>query len=127
MASQAAQEWRKNNPELEKERLKQLHIKSNQWRSENPQEFAENLKKAQLAAKKWREDNPEEFSKIQKKAIEAVSKKVLLINTGEEFESASAASRQYNICASNISACCRGIRKSAGKNKKGEKLIWKYI
>jgi hypothetical protein len=50
-----------------------------------------------------------------------------LINTGEEFESASAASRQYNICASNISACCRGVRKSAGKNKEGEKLIWKYI
>lgn len=127
LATQAAQEWRKKNPELEQERLEQLHAKSNQWRKENPQEFMKNLKKAQLAAKKWREENPEKFIEAQKKAVKAVSKRVLLINTGEEFESASEASRKYGICASNISACCRGDRKSAGKNKEGKKLVWKYI
>ena len=127
LAIKAAQEWRKNNPELEKERLEQLHEKSKQWRTEHPQEFKQNLKKAQLAAQEWRKNNPEAFIENRQKAIKASSKKVLLINTGEEFESASDAGRKYNICASNISACCRGSRKSAGKDKKGTKLVWKYI
>lgn len=127
LASEAAKQWRLDHPDLEQQRLAQLHEKSAQWRAEHPAEFQANLKKAQLAAKKWREENPEQAKNNLKKATKAASKAVLLLNTNEIFESASEASRQYGIPSSNISACCRGVRKSAGKDKKGNKLIWKYI
>lgn len=127
LAAAAAKEWRQNNPEKEKQRLDNLHQKSSEWREKNFEDFQQNLKKAQEKAKQWREKNPEKFKENQKKATLAASKKVLLVNTGEIFVSASEASRIYNIPASNISGCCRGVRKSAGKNNEGKKLIWKYI
>ena len=127
LAAEAAKEWRKQNPEKEKERLNNLHQKSAEWRANNPEQFKENLKNAQKKAKEWREENSEQFEENRKKATLATSKKVLLVNTGETFISASEAGRIYNIPASNISGCCRGVRKSAGKDSKGKKLIWKYI
>ena len=127
LAAEAAKKWREENPELEQIRMENLHQKYKEWKDNNP-EIAQNiLKKAQEGAKKWREENPEKFKAAREKATEAASKKVKLLNTGEEFKSASEAGRQYNIPSSNISACCRGVRKSAGKNEKGEKLIWIYI
>ena len=105
LASAAAKQWRKENPELEKLRIENLHKKSQEWRENNPELFQESLKRAQ----------------------EKNCKKVILINTGEIFSSASEAGRIYKIPASNISACCRKVRKSAGKDKEGKKLIWEYI
>ena len=127
LASAAAKQWRKENPELEKLRIENLHKKSQEWRENNPELFQQNLKKAQEAAKKWRKDNPELFQESLKRAQEKNCKKVILINTGEIFSSASEAGRIYKIPASNISACCRKVRKSAGKDKEGKKLIWEYI
>lgn len=127
LAAEAAKKWRENNPDLEQKRLSELHQKSKEWRENNPEIFQLNTKKAQEAAKQWRIAHPEEFENNRKKGVETVKKRVKLINTDEEFESASEAGRKYNICISNISACCRGTRKSAGKSKEGEKLIWKYI
>lgn len=105
MAAEAAKEWRKKNPEKEKQRIDNLLQKSAEWRQKNPELFEENRKKGVLA----------------------VSKKVMLINTGEIFTSASEAGRIYNIAPTNISGCCKGVRKSAGKDCKGIKLVWKYI
>lgn len=46
---------------------------------------------------------------------------------GNWFKSASEAERQTGIHQGNISACCRGERKSAGKYADGTKRVWKYV
>lgn len=46
--------------------------------------------------------------------------KVVCINTNEIFNSISEAGKKYNIEVSNITACCKGRRKTAGKMK------WEY-
>lgn len=51
----------------------------------------------------------------KQKLIEANCKKVICITTGEVFESIKEASEKYNIDPANISSCCRGKRKTAGK------------
>ena len=51
--------------------------------------------------------------------------KVICITTGETFDSIKDASDHYKAAISNISACCRGRLKSAGKLN-GIKLQWKY-
>ena len=56
------------------------------------------------------------------------SKKVKCITTGEIFGSISEATQKYNIHDQNISKCCKGKRKSAGKHPvTKEKLVWEYI
>ena len=51
--------------------------------------------------------------------------RVKCITTNEIFNSISEAERQYGI--NNISACCRGMTKSAGKHPiTKEKMIWEY-
>lgn len=127
LAVKAVQEWRQNNPKLEQQRLNNLHKAAQQWRQNNPESFQNNLIKAQEAAREWRKRNPEKAQENLKKATKANCKKVRLKNTGKIFISASQAGRQYNIPASNISACCRGVRKSAGKDQNKNKLIWEYI
>ena len=60
------------------------------------------------------------------RAAKSCSKKIILINTGEIFESTREASKKYNVHNSTICQCLKGIKKSAGKSSNGEKLIWKY-
>jgi len=48
---------------------------------------------------------------------------VVLLNTNERFESVAEATQKYNI--SNISACCRHIRKSCG-TMNGKNLVWMF-
>lgn len=91
-----------------------------------------NVEKINQAKEQWQKEHPEEHqNQIDKWRIagsKANSKKVLCITTNEEFESASAAGRFYNIPQPNISKCCRGERNSAGKHPEtGEKMVWKYI
>ena len=52
--------------------------------------------------------------------------KVMCITTGETFDSIKDASDHYKAAISNISACCRGRLKSAGKLN-GTKLQWKHL
>ena len=47
--------------------------------------------------------------------------KVICIDTGEVFDSISEASRKYGINVPNITACCKGRRKTAGK------MQWRYL
>jgi len=53
------------------------------------------------------------------------SKRVLLTNTGEVFESISDASRIYGVSVKGISACCTGKKKSCGKLD-GVKMVWQH-
>ena len=50
-----------------------------------------------------------------------ISRKVMCITTGEVFEALSEAQRKYGVNVANITACCRGRRKTAGG------MTWKYI
>lgn len=52
-------------------------------------------------------------------------RKILCLTTGEIFETASEASRKYNVGVSKICYCCKKKLKSAGKLN-GQKLIWQY-
>ena len=59
--------------------------------------------------------------------LNATSKKVLCVTTGEIFGSAHDASRKYNLNFSNICSCCRGSRNYCGKLNDGTKLRWEYL
>ena len=56
-----------------------------------------------------------------------MSKKVICITTGKIFNSQIEASNYYNVSQGNISSCCKGIYKSAGKLPDGTKLQWEYL
>ena len=58
---------------------------------------------------------------------EANSKSVICLTTKRIFSSASEGAEHYGIKrASNITQCCRGKLKSAGKYN-GQKLVWRYL
>ena len=61
-----------------------------------------------------------------RKTSEANSKKVVCINTGEEFDSLKDAGNHYNVAPNNICCCCRGKKNYAGRLN-GVLLQWKYL
>ncbi|WP_339008567.1 NUMOD4 motif-containing HNH endonuclease [Fusobacterium varium] len=65
------------------------------------------------------------------KAIKAMnaklSKKVKCLNNNLIYISASEAGRQNNISSSLVMKCCRGERKTAGKDNEGNLLSWIYL
>lgn len=70
----------------------------------------------------------ERISKSIRGSSNPSSRKVICITTGETFDYVRAASLKYGISEKNISTCCRGRLKSAGKHPNtGAKMIWKYI
>ena len=55
------------------------------------------------------------------------NKRIKCVTTGEIFESIKKAGEKYNIYRGDISSCCRGKQKSAGKHPvTGEKMVWEY-
>lgn len=66
---------------------------------------------------------------IKRRGINDTRKKrVLCINTGKVYESTYDAKDKTGVNQSNISNCCRGVVKSAGKHPvTGEKLRWEYV
>lgn len=70
----------------------------------------------------------EKMSENMKGNTNAKRQKIKCITTGEIFESIAEAERKYKVNHSDISKCCKGKRKSAGKHPiTGEKLVWKYV
>ena len=68
----------------------------------------------------------------KKKMSEKVSRKVICITTGKIFNSMKEAGNYYNVPQCNISGCCRGESKSAGKLLSAKLLCsiplkWKYL
>lgn len=126
------QQWWREHPEELKANNEKLIESARKWRENNPHKVQEHMKKVNQAKEKWQQEHPEEhqnqIDEWRMAGSKANSKKVLCITTNEEFESASAAGRFYNIPQPNISKCCRGERNSAGKHPEtGEKMVWKYI
>ena len=58
---------------------------------------------------------------------EKTSKKVICLNTNEVFKSTMDVERATGIKNQSISDCCLGKVKSAGKDKNGNKLVWRYL
>ena len=59
--------------------------------------------------------------------IKMKGKKVICLNTNEEFLSIREAARTYKIHNTTISRACRGIYKTAGEHPiTGERLMWMY-
>lgn len=69
----------------------------------------------------------ENIEKAVKAMNKASSKKVKCLNTGEIYNSASEAAREKGVSPSLVMGCCRGVRKSAGKDEKMNPLRWIYI
>ena len=53
--------------------------------------------------------------------------KVRCLETGVEYESCTVAAKGLRTNAGSISKCCKGIQKSAGKDKDGNPLHWEYV
>lgn len=126
------QQWWREHPEELKANNEKLIESARKWRENNPHKVQEHMKEINQAKEKWQQEHPEEhqnqIDEWRMAGSKANSKKVLCITTNEEFESASAAGRFYNIPQPNISKCCRGERNSAGKHPEtGAKMVWKYI
>ena len=91
--------------------------------------FSEEHKKKISEAHKGRKLSDEHKQKISEahkgKLNKKISKKVICVTTGEIFNSFKDARNYYK--SSNISDCCKGVRKSAGKLSNGTPLKWKYV
>ena len=89
---------------------------------EEIKKMSESLKGRQLS-----EETKQKMSESHKgKSHKGKSgKKLICITTGKIFNTQKEAENYYNV--GNISKCCRGIRKSAGKLSDGTKLQWKYL
>ena len=77
--------------------------------------------------KQFSEEHKQKLSKVKKGENHPRSRKVICVTTGEIFICIKQASEKYGVTDSNISLCCKGKYKSAGKHPEtGEKLVWKY-
>ncbi len=68
--------------------------------------------------------NEEEVSKVEE---EDLSEAVVCLNTNEIYADNKEASEKTGVGAGSIKRCCNGDIKSAGKDKDGNKLVWKYL
>ena len=74
------------------------------------------------------EEHRQKISEAQMGKNNPGARSVICITTNEVFYTIKDGGDYYNMaCSSNITKCCKGQVKSAGKSPTGEKLIWKYI
>ena len=52
---------------------------------------------------------------------------VICVTTGETFNTIKEAAEKYKVHATNISQCCRGNLRRAGRLPDGTQLEWQYI
>lgn len=71
----------------------------------------------------------QEGMKYELKPIKNIKepKKVICVNTGEIFDSTHEASIKTGVSQSKISLVCNRKRLSAGKDEKGNKLVWRFL
>lgn len=82
--------------------------------------------------KKHKQETIDKISKSKKDKHKGKNnpnaKAVICITTGKIFDTAKEASIYYNIKSSgDISSCCNGKLKSAGKLSDGTRLVWKFL
>ena len=79
-----------------------------------------------LKGKHHTEETKQKMSEAHKGVNNPTSKKVICTTTMTVFDSLIDGAEYYGIHKENISNCCKGKRKSAGKYN-NQKLIWRYI
>lgn len=114
LGNQKMKEKLKQNPELEQKRKRNAKIGSIKYYNQHKEEVKQRSYETYLKHKETANKNLIEANKKR-------SKKILCIETGIIYESASEAARQNNLSQGNISSVCRGERKTTGK------MHWKYI
>lgn len=72
---------------------------------------------------KMSEETKNKMSKNKTSENNPMAKKVVCLNTMEEFNTFREAAEKYNLSKSAISGCCNGKTNTAGKLN-GERLIW---
>lgn len=73
------------------------------------------------------EETKKKMSESRKGEKNPKAKKIICVTTGEIFDCIKHGGEKYNVHSSDISRCCTGKRKSAGKHPvTGEKLVWRY-
>lgn len=78
--------------------------------------------------KKHTEESKKKMSESRKGEKNPKAKKIICVTTGEIFDCIKHGGEKYNVHSSDISRCCTGKRKSAGKHPvTGEKLVWRYM
>ena len=90
---------------------------------------SENTKHAwKTGLSKMTEDRKKKVSEANKGSKHPQAKRVICITTGEIFNYIREGAKKYNVANQDISKCCKGKIKSAGKHPAtGEKLVWRYI
>ena len=73
-----------------------------------------------MHGKRHTEEAKEKISEANKGENHPQCRKVILLNTGEIFDYIKQAEEKYGVNHSNISKCCLGKYKSAGKDENGE-------
>lgn len=107
--------------------LHEYNINHKRILSEETKRKISNAKKGKIQS----DEHKNNLSKVRKGknigSSNGNSRKVICLTTGEIFDCLSDGHKKYNILLTDISACCRGRKKSAGKHPEtGEKLIWMY-
>ena len=69
----------------------------------------------------------QQISEKLKGANSPNAKSCICITTMMVFDTITEAANYYEVNGSNISACCKGRKKSAGKLSDGTKLVWSYL
>lgn len=80
-----------------------------------------------MYGKHMKQETKEQLSKFFSSEQNPNLKKVICINTGEVFPGSSFAAQKYNIKNSgDIGQCCKGKRRTCGKDKLGHPLQWQF-
>ena len=104
-----------NHIDGNKENNNLMNLEWSTFKEQNEHLYRNNLK------------SKDSINKVVKAMNKAQAKKVKCLNNGEVYESASEAARVVGVSGSLIMRCCRGERKSAGKDENMNALHWIYI
>ena len=103
--------------------------KPGHWKGKKlPKEIVEKIKisRSQMDDNK-KEEYRNKLSESKMGGKNAISVKVICVNTNEVFDSMADAGRKYNTSSSSITKCCKGKCKSAGKHHVTKELLhWEY-
>lgn len=104
-----------NHIDGNKENNKVCNLEWSTFEEQNKHFYKHNLK------------SEENIKKAVKAMNKAQAKVVKCLNNDVIYESIAEAARKVGISPSLISMCCKGKRKSAGKNSQGQPLRWVYM
>lgn len=127
-----ARYWKgKQFSEEHKQKLSENH--SHCWKGRHhTEESKQKMSKANkgknhyMYGKHLPEETRKKMGEARKGKNNPKAKSVICLTTKKIFFTGAEGAERYNISKPNITQCCQGKRKSAGKYN-GQKLVWKYL